>query len=222
MKDTPAWDVFLRTVEAGARAMGHPLTVTQTAQFVRHGQELWAWNSAVNLTAVSRPDVLAERQFLDVIPLAGMLPQRWRILDVGSGGGFPGVPLKVLRPDLKVCLIDGIRKKTTFLKHLVRTLGLKGILVRQGRAEALVKGREEAWREWDGVVAKAVGKPEQVVPWCGPLVKTGGWLVLMGAGDETRGDEQAAKAGFEVTRHPYRLPVSGKERCLVVYQKGRW
>lgn len=222
MKDNPEWDVFLRTVEAGARAMGHPLTVTQTAQFVRHGQELWAWNAAVNLTAVSRPDVLAERQFLDVIPLAGMLPQRWRILDVGSGGGFPGVPLKVVRPDLKVCLIDGVRKKTTFLKHLVRTLGLKGILVRQGRAEALLGGREEAWREWDGVVAKAVGKPEQVVSWCAALVKRGGWLVLMGAGDETRGDEAAAKAGFEVLRHPYRLPVSGIERCLSVYQKGRW
>lgn len=219
MKEKRVWDEFSRIVEEGARTMGHPLTAAQVEQFVRHGRELWAWNSAVNLTAVKRSGVLAERQFLDTIPLAGMLPQGWRILDVGSGGGFPGVPLKVLRPDLKVCLIDGVRKKITFLKHLVRALGLKDMVVRQGRAEALVEGREEAWREWNGVVVKAVGNPEQVVPWCAPLVKAGGWLVLMGSGEETRGDEQAGKAGFEVIRHRYRLPVSGIERCLIVYRK---
>jgi 16S rRNA (guanine527-N7)-methyltransferase len=201
--------------------MGRPLTVTQEEQFVRHGRELWAWNAVVNLTAVTRVGVLAERQFLDVIPLADILPPGWRVLDVGSGGGFPGVPLKVLRPDLKVSLIDGVRKKTAFLRHLVRTLGLSDMAVRQVRAEDLAKEGKAAWREWDGVVAKAVGSPEQVVPWCSPLVKAGGWLVLMGGDEESRGDEAAGKAGFEVTRHPYRLPVSGKERCLVVYQKGR-
>ena len=222
MSELKVWGEFARMVETGARKMGRRMVEPQVEQFVRHAKELVEWNRSVNLTALCELHALAEKQFLDVIPLAGILPEGWRVLDVGSGGGFPGVPLKILRPDLEVVLIDSVRKKTSFLKHLVRSLRLDDVVVRHGRAESLVEEREAGWRQWDAVVSKAVGKVRRVVQLCAPLVREEGWLVVMKGGGEKSHEEVTAvtrDARFEITRHGYELPFTGLERCLLVLQK---
>lgn len=194
------------------------MTVDQVRLFGVHAQELLDWNQRVNLTALSEMDALAERQFLDVIPLAGMLPQGWHVLDLGSGGGFPGIPLKILRPDLRVSLVDGIRKKTNFLKHLTRVLGLTDVSVRQMRAETMVGHDSGAAGGWDVVVSKAVGPPERLADLCGALVRCGGWIVVM-AGMPGEGEELRIP-GFSIRQTVYRLPFEGVERRLVVLEKG--
>ena len=121
----------------GARAMGMRLERSQIARFAIHAKELMAWNRFANLTAITDPVEIAVKQFLDIMPLFHLLPSGSRVLDIGSGGGFPGIPLKIMRPDLEVTLIDSSRKKVSFQKHIIRTLALKHIEARHIRAEEL-------------------------------------------------------------------------------------
>ena len=134
--ESPAWASIL---DEGARAMGMRLKRSQIAQFAIHAKELLAWNRFANLTAITDPVEIAVKQFLDTLSLPSFLAPRSRLLDIGSGGGFPGIPLGVLRPDLHIMLIDASRKKVSFQKHIIRTLGLKNIEARHIRAEELKK-----------------------------------------------------------------------------------
>jgi 16S rRNA (guanine527-N7)-methyltransferase len=121
----------------GARTMGMCLELSQIARFAIHAKELMAWNRFANLTAITEPIEIAVKQFLDTLPLSPLLPRVSRVLDIGSGGGFPGIPLKIMRPDLEMTLIDASRKKVSFQKHIIRTLALKDIEARHVRAEEL-------------------------------------------------------------------------------------
>lgn len=216
------WQRFAERVKMGSLRMGYSMSPRQVEQFVRHGKELMEWNAAMNLTAISDLEVLAEKQFLDVIPLAQILPMGWCVLDVGSGGGFPGVPLQILRPDLNIGLMDAVRKKTSFLKHLVRELGLKGVWVKHARLESLGEDDDEGAAHWDVVTAKAVGEPEVVFERCVPFVGRHGWVVMW-IGKDFEGKEmwgaRAAQQGCLLRVHPYVLPFTGTERRLVVLEK---
>jgi 16S rRNA (guanine527-N7)-methyltransferase len=214
------WEGFSRLLMAGGQRMGFRFGEGQVGRFILHGKELFEWNRVFNLTGFSDVELLAERQFLDVIPLAQILPKGWRVMDVGSGGGFPGIPLKVLRPDLAMWLVDGNRKKTSFLKQVVRLLELKDVSVVHGRVEATGKGLSEEIDKWNAVVTKAVGRLDRLVTLCEPLVPTGGWIVAM-KGEENKGEEQCiGSGGFLVRQHNYELPFSRLRRQLVVLKKG--
>ncbi len=127
-------------IDKGARAMGMCLERSQITRFAVHAKELMAWNRFAKLTAITDPIEIAVKQFLDIIPLFPLLPPGSRLLDIGSGGGFPGIPLKIMRPDLEVTLIDASRKKVSFQKHIIRTLALKDIEAHHIRAEELKRG----------------------------------------------------------------------------------
>ena len=127
-------------LDEGAMAMGMHLEWSQIAQFAIHARELLAWNRFTNLTAITDPVEIAVKHFLDTLPVLPFIPPRSWLLDIGSGGGFPGIPLRILRPDLHIVLIDASRKKVSFEKYVIRTLGLKDIEARNIRAEEL-KGK---------------------------------------------------------------------------------
>jgi 16S rRNA (guanine527-N7)-methyltransferase len=153
---SPEWADFVDRVEQGARAMNMHLDPSHTTQFALHAKELLEWNRFANLTAISDLREMAEKQFLDTLPLVPLIPQGSHVLDIGSGGGFPGVPLKVLRPDLNVDLIEASRKKAHFLKNLIRTLGLQDIEARHIRAEEFSKEVQEEACRYGVIVSKAV------------------------------------------------------------------
>ena len=134
--ESSAWACVL---DEGARAMGMRLKRSQIAQFAVHAKELLAWNRFANLTAITDPVEIAVKQFLDTLSLLPFVPPRSWLLDIGSGGGFPGIPLGILRPDLHIMLIDASRKKVSFQKHIIRTLALRNIEARHIRAEELKK-----------------------------------------------------------------------------------
>ena len=159
----------LPLLEAGCRQLGIPLSPQQLDQFKRYYHELLLWNQKFNLTSITDHDGVQTKHFLDSLAALPVLAEeleeslpptrRYHLVDVGSGAGFPGVPLKIAAPRLKLTLMDGTGKKVRFLESLVQTLGLDTTRVVQGRAEEL--GRATAHRgQYDLVTARAVAPAE--------------------------------------------------------------
>jgi 16S rRNA (guanine527-N7)-methyltransferase len=166
---------------------------------------------------------MAEKLFLDVLPVCAQVPSACRLLDLGSGGGFPGIPLKVVRSDIEVTLLDGKRKKVSFLKQVIRILGLKGVEARQGRAEELIPRTRAGKGVFDVVISKAVAELDSLLRLSLPLVNRGGMVIAMkgaAVGDEIGlARSTIDKEGLEIKMIAYELPFSGITRNLVVLKK---
>ena len=136
---TNEWSNFLID---HAKKIGIDFDRTQNRLFSAHAAELIKWNRKINLTTITDPIEVASNHFLDSLVPARFMPPHAAMLDIGSGGGFPGIPLKVLLPELSVTLIDASRKKVSFLKHVIRTLKLDDIEALHIRAEDLADRSE--------------------------------------------------------------------------------
>ena len=112
-------------IKDGAKTMEIHIDQEQVDQCALHAVELMKWNQKTNLTTITDPLEVAVKHFLDSMAPAPLISQSSKMLDIGSGGGFPGIPLKILIPSLSVTLIDASRKKVSFLSYLIRTLKLK-------------------------------------------------------------------------------------------------
>lgn len=136
--------------------------------------ELLEWNKKFNLTSITDPEEVRLKHFEDSLSLLKAYPLTTQTLaDIGTGAGFPGIPLKIVCPDIKLTLIEATRKKTEFLKHIVKVLDLKDVEIIWSRAEDIKN------RQFDVAVARAVAKLDKLVKWCLPLVKPGGVFVAM-------------------------------------------
>lgn len=142
-------------------------------------QELIEWNKKFNLTAVTDPDEIRIRHFEDSLSILKAIDLKDEsVLDVGAGAGFPGIPLKIVRPKIKLTLIDSTRKKVEFLNHIIKVLNLDNTEAVWGRAENLSK--DQKYREkFDVVVSRAVAKLPDLVKYCLPFLKPGGLFVAM-------------------------------------------
>jgi 16S rRNA (guanine527-N7)-methyltransferase len=217
----------------GARQLGLELTAAQLEQFERYYHELVAWNAKFNLTAITDLEGVQVKHFLDclaAIPvLAGEfknppLAQRFlRCIDVGSGAGFPGLPLKLALPNLSWTLLDGTGKKVTFLRALVTQLGLDGVSVVQGRAEEL--GRQAAYREqFDLVTARAVAPLNILVEYLLPLTRPGGVALIYKGASAPQEFMEARRAiellGGQTERlAPVQAPFLAEKRFLLLVKK---
>jgi 16S rRNA (guanine527-N7)-methyltransferase len=215
--DSPEWTHIL---EEGARAMGMRLERSQIAQFAIHARELTAWNRFTNLTAITDPMEIAVKHFLDTLPLSALPPPGSRVLDIGSGGGFPGIPLKILRPDLHLMLIDASRKKVSFQKYIIRELGIKDIEARNIRTEKLKRELQPESRPYHVIVSKAVSKLDRFLDQAIPLLRRPGIMIAM-KGRSVEAELEAARSKIEVeglvlTVKKYRLPHLDIERCLII------
>ena len=199
----------MTTLLDGARALALDLDEAQLARLVAHLDLLDDWNSRMNLTAIrDRPSQLT-KHLLDSLTVLPYL-QGERIADVGSGAGFPGIPLAIVEPHRHFSLIESTGKKCRFLEHVRDTLGLKNVEVVQSRAESY---KPEV--RFDTVLARAVGPVADLVKVAGPLVVGGGRLLAMKG--RYPQDELAAKLnGWKVASvHPLTVPGLGEERHLV-------
>ncbi len=205
----------------GAKAMGLSLEQKQTDQFVLHALELMRWNRKINLTAITDPREIAVKHFLDALAPAPLIPRGSTLLDIGSGGGFPGIPLKMVIPSLSVTLIDSSRKKVSFQKHLIRRLSLRDIEARHTRAQAFA-GADR----FDVIICRALGSLSAFVGMALPLLAEQGLMIALKG---KLSDEEMEKASERVgTDSPYikvktyELPYSRGKRAIVCVRRGTW
>jgi 16S rRNA (guanine527-N7)-methyltransferase len=177
---------YARELEQALAALGVELAATARAAIDAHVRLLLAWNAAINLTAITEPEALARLHVADslaALELLGAGPHA-TILDLGSGGGFPGIPLAAALPDARVLLVDSVAKKATFLDAARHATGLADrVSVATSRVEALRASGDGAG--WDVVTARAVGALDDLVELSMPLLAIGGRLVAWKRGDLT-------------------------------------
>jgi 16S rRNA (guanine527-N7)-methyltransferase len=179
-------------------SIGVSLTETALAQLGDYLARMLAMNEQMNLTAIKEPDEAWERHILDaltLLPLLADLRAGDRLADIGSGGGVPGLPLAIARPDLDVTLVESTQKKAAFLAAVSAAMGLTNVSVRPERAEVL--GKEELRGGFDVVTARAVGRLVALAPLTVPFARPGG-LVLLVKGQ--RADEELAEARTVIER----------------------
>lgn len=167
-------------LDRGAGALGVRLDPAALDRFERYLAALMRWRPRLNLVGASSEDDLVDRHLLDsLLPLAVVrLPPGAAVVDVGSGAGLPGVPLKIARPDLRVTLVEASRRRVAFLEHLRDAVDLPDLDVRWGRAEALARQADHRER-YVCSVERATAKAAAALELCAPFVEVGGWCVLL-------------------------------------------
>lgn len=166
-------------LEAGLQKLGLHLNGGSLNKLCSYHQLVLAWNKRINLISRKDEERIIERHLLDSLTIFEVLsfPDGSKLLDLGSGGGLPGIPIKIAQPDLKVDLVEPTKKKCRFLQKVLEELGLEVVAVIPKRAEEI--SREEMYCDYyDFVTARAVAKPEKVEEIALPLLKPGGKLVI--------------------------------------------
>lgn len=211
-------------------AWGLSLQRQQVAAFETYYREIIAWNQRFNLTRITSREDVARFHFMDSLSLylhdAQLgLSKASSVVDVGSGAGFPGIPLKIVCPNLFVTLVESSSKKASFLRHIVGILALKGTEVVQARAEEVAR-RPEYRERYDVAAARALAPMAVAAELLLPLVRVGGIAVVFKTEDALAELRDAARAikecgGGEVVVYPYLLPGAEKKRVLVCVPKIR-
>ena len=225
----------LTLLQQGCTQLGLPLSAQQLAQFAIFYQELLTWNEKFNLTGITDLAEVQTKHFLDSVVSLPLLAELWgeslpptralHCIDVGTGAGFPGIPLKLVAPRLKWTLMDGTGKKIAFLQDLLTRLHLPDVNLVQGRAEEL--GRETNYRgQFDLVVARAVAPLNTLAEYLLPLARTGGFVVVYKGASATQEFMAARKAidllgGETVRMAPVKVPFLDEQRFLFFIQKVR-
>ncbi len=210
----------------GARELGVQISDKNSELFMEYLNNLKTWNDKINLTSITNDREIVISHFLDSLSIASMIEDGKRVLDIGSGAGFPGIPLKIVRPGLKVVLLDSVNKKVSFMNDTIRKLELQDIKAIWGRAEGLDNKVPPA--SFDYVVTRAVGSIEDTLKLSAPYVSEGGVIVLMRGkkgGEEWRAAAENAQDRFELVEFKdLTLPLSDLKRIILVlrplYQRG--
>lgn len=205
--------------------LGVSLNPLQLKAFQIYESELIEWNSKYNLTAIDSPDKIKIKHFLDSLTCLSVLGEEEKIkfIDIGTGAGFPGLPLKIIKPDWQATLVDSVRKKTDFCEYIASKLSLDKIKVIQNRAEKL--GQQLEFREqYDWAISRAVARLPILAEYLLPLVKVGGKVLAM-KGENAHAEAQNAEYAIQLLGGhlskliPFTLPGVVEEHYLVIIDK---
>lgn len=199
------------------------LTEKQVEQFLCYYELLIQKNKVMNLTAITEFDDVVLKHFLDSLMICKMQRLEGSLIDVGTGAGFPGIPLKIMYPDLNVILLDSLNKRIQFLNEVIQDLGLKNVEAIHGRAEDYAK--QKIYREqFDLCVSRAVANLSSLAEYCIPFVKIGGYFIPYKSGKIQEELENGKKAinefgGKLEEVKEFELPETDISRCLLQIRK---
>ena len=206
----------------GAKAFGINLDGKAIGAFELYLKELLKWNQKINLTAIRSEKGMVLKHFLDSLSVNPYLPKHSSILDIGSGAGFPGIALKIVQPTLEVTLIDSVRKKVDFQRHILRILGLKGTEAIHGRVQD--KGiLQDLGGRFDIVLSRAFSDLQTFLALSFPFLKEEGTVIAMKG--EVDDKEMSLLPDTERTRYrlkravPLILPFSSFKRTILLFEK---
>ena len=216
---------FAEILKKAAEEYGISLNETQLQQFDRYQELLVEWNQKMNLTALTEPKDVAIKHMIDSV---SVYDEKWfsegmSVIDVGTGAGFPGLPLKILCPSLKVTLLDSLNKRVKFLETVVSELGLSDIVCVHARAEEAA--RQKQYREkFDAVVSRAVARLPILAEYDLPFVRVGGFFAAMKGAKYGEEAEEAKKAvkllgGGEPVLREIKLPGLEDKRGIIYIRK---
>ena len=217
---------FVRKMEEGVKLLGIQLSEKQLEQFYDYFQFLVEKNKVMNLTAITEEDAVITKHFCDSLCLVkgfSDIEKTVSLIDVGTGAGFPGIPLKITFPHLKVTLLDSLNKRVRFLEEVCERLDLENVTCVHARAED--GGRNKDLREkFDLCVSRAVANLSSLSEYCMPFVKVGGYFVPYKSGDIEEELAQAKKAvailGGEIENVTgFELPGGEGSRSLIKIKK---
>lgn len=186
---------------------------------------LLEWNEKINLTAITDEDDMILKHFIDSLTILEYIPEKSNVIDVGTGAGFPGIPLKIVREDINMTLMDSLNKRITFLNEIINKLGLKKINAIHSRAEELAKIPEHR-EKYDIAVSRAVANLTTLSEYMIPFVKVGGKCICMKGSnieEELKTAKNAIKElGGEIEKViNFKLPDSDNERNIIIIKKVR-
>ncbi|MCL6558280.1 MAG: 16S rRNA (guanine(527)-N(7))-methyltransferase RsmG [Firmicutes bacterium] len=215
------------TLVQGSYQLEIPITEDHLEKFDVYYRLLVETNKNVNLTSIVEEKEVAVKHFLDSLTCLRALEfdKKLKLMDIGTGAGFPGIPLKIVRPELEVTLVDSLDKRVSFLKQVISQLSLEKIEAVHARAEEI--GRKNAYREkYDRVTARAVAGLGVLAEYCLPVVRIGGYFLAM-KGPKLEEEITGAKKAIEILGGKIensinlRLPFLGEERNLIIIRKCR-
>ncbi|MUG47882.1 16S rRNA (guanine(527)-N(7))-methyltransferase RsmG [Paenibacillus woosongensis] len=207
------------------RDHGIEVNAEQLTQFETYFKELVSWNEKMNLTGITEREQVYVKHFYDSISLAFHMNMRdiQSLADIGSGAGFPGIPLKICFPQLKLTIVDSLNKRIHFLQNIVDQLSLDGVELIHGRAEDIA--RKPQYRDqFDLVTARAVARMAVLNEFCLPFVKVGGVFAAMKGSDPREEVEEAARSmkvlnGKLIGSHHFTLPMEDSDRHIILVKK---
>ena len=206
----------------GAKTFGIDLDEKAIQSFETYLEELLKWNRKINLTAIRSEKGIVLKHFLDSLSVHPYLPHGSVVLDIGSGAGFPGIPLKIIHPAIEVTLIDSVRKKVDFQRHIIRVLGLRGTEVIHGRVQDKEILRDFGGR-FDIILSRAFSDLETLLALSLPFLRKEGKVVAMKGGVDD--EEMRLLTGTEGTpcrlqrAIPLTLPFSSAKRTILLFEK---
>lgn len=201
--------------------LGVELTSNEIGQFATFADELKKWNRKINLTAIRNDREIVIKHFVDSLTLLGRVGKTGTMLDIGSGGGFPAIPLKIMCPKLSVVSVDAVEKKILFQRHAARVLHFHDFSALHVRGEELAKSHAA---QFDWIVSRAFADLPYFASLAKPLLKNSGYIIAMkgkdGQAEAQASEKQLHEIGIQVIDCvQLKLPVTGDDRFLVIMGK---
>ena len=216
---------FEEEMSKKSKILGVRFSVEQIEQFYKYMNLLIEWNEKMNLTAITEPKEIILKHFIDSLTILKYIDDNSKLVDVGTGAGFPGVPLSIMNPTLKITLVDSLNKRLIFLQEVVKELNLKNIEIVHARAEEF--GQNKNCREkFDIATSRAVANLATLSEYLVPLVKIDGKIISMKASNAKEEINDAKKAievlGGKIEKiEEFDLPESDIGRTIIIIDKNK-
>lgn len=207
------------------KEIGIELQRKQIEKFYKYMNLLLEWNEKINLTAITEPEEVILKHFVDSLTISKYIEKGSKLVDMGTGAGFPGIPLKILREDIEITLADSLNKRINFLNEIIKELNLKNIQTVHTRAEEF--GKSKKYREnFDIATSRAVANLSTLSEYLIPLVRINGKAICM-KGSEIKEELETAKKAIEILggkieqEESFNLPNSDMKRNVIIIKKAK-